>query len=54
MDGAVHAAASRQRRVGRVHNGIRRYARDVAFFEDDLSPRTTHPAHTYLLQLIYD
>ncbi len=39
MDGAIHAAASRQRRVGRVHNGIRRYARDIAFSEDDLSPR---------------
>jgi hypothetical protein len=47
MDGAIHAAASRQRRVGRVHNGIRRYARDVAFFEDDLPTCTPDPVHIY-------
>ena len=54
MDGAIYAAAPRQRRIGRVHNGVRGYARNVAFFEDDLSPRTTDPLHTYLLQSIYD
>jgi hypothetical protein len=29
MDGAIHAAATRQRQIRRIHDGIRRHARDV-------------------------
>lgn len=46
MDGAIHAAAARQRGIGRVDDGVHCHPCDIAFPKNDFPSACAHPFHT--------
>ena len=50
VDGAVHSAAARQRRVGRVDDRVHRHAGDIAFLNQDRASRGYREFHGHRLQ----
>ena len=45
MDGAIHTPSAGQSRVGRIHDGVSRDARDIAFQQDEAASAGTCPLH---------